>query len=244
MGNGIRYCSCFNKTQRICTDVHVDDDDINNRTHGSLALVHNDKQQLNSASDSERRTLVDLKYSHEYNALTNERSKCMLVDKDYNADIALELVMKCLGDETTNDLNCVVILIKRFQREITKIEKGKFVEYGLKYYLNYLERVNYTCINKHKQIKVKKLLLEILAMIVSVFHRSKQINNTNNNEVIVIKDNNIVYLIHLMQTHLIQILKPSTLTLTTTTRNDVLNIERNLQITNKFISDITNNAIT
>ena len=242
MGNGINNCSCFNKTQRICTDVHINEDDINNQTHGELALVHNDKQQLHSASDSERRTLVDLKYSHEYNALTNEKSKCMLVDKDYNADIALELVMKCLGDETTNDLNCVVILIRRFQREITKIEKGKFVEYGLKYYLNYLERINYTSINKHKQIKVKKLLLEILSMIVSVFHRSKQMNNNNNNEVIVIKDNTIVYLIHLIQTHLIQILKPSTLT---TTRNDVLNIERNLQITNKFISDITsNNAIT
>ena len=239
MGNGFRNCSCFNKTQRICTDVHVDEDDINNRTHGSLALVHNDKQQLHSATDSERRTLVDLKYSHEYNALINESSKCVLVDKDYNADIALELVMKCLGDETTNDLNCVVILIRRFQREITKIEKGKFVECGLKYYLNYLERVNDTSINEHKQIKVKKLLLEILAMIVSLFHRSKQMNN--NNEVIVIKDNKSVYLIHLIQTHLIQILKPST---RTTTQNEVLNIERNLQITNKFISDITSNAIT
>lgn len=235
MGNGIRNCSCFDKTQRICTDVHIEEEDVHNKTHGSLALV-TDKQQLHSASDSERRTLVDLKYSHEYNALTSERSKCMLVDKDYNIEIALELVMKCLGNEM-NDLNCVVILIRRFQKEITKIEKGKFVECGLKYYLNYLERANYNGITEHKRLKVKKLLLEILAMIVSVFHRSKQLSN----EVIIIKDNKIVLLIHLIQTHLIQILKPSTLT---KTRNDVINIEANLQITNKFISDITSNAIT
>jgi transcriptional accessory protein Tex/SPT6 len=54
-------------------------------------------------------------------------------------------------------------------------QKGKFVESGLTYYLNVLKRVNYSYIKESKKFKVRKLIMEILGMIICAYHRCKDL---------------------------------------------------------------------
>lgn len=230
MGNGILGCACVGQKQKINSDIRIDEE--NKAPHESNPII---SDKPNILSDSERNSLIDLKYSTEYNALINSNTKTILIEKNYNIETALDVIQSCLG-KVSNDLNCIVLIICKLHYEIVKLEqKGKFVESGLTYYLSVLKRVNYSHIKESKKFKVRKLILEILGMIICAYHRCKDLKEG----MLFSKDPKIVFLIHLIQTNLIQVLKPSV----SNKNGEVVDMENNLRITKGFLSDIARSVI-
>ena len=161
--------------------------------------------------------------------------KLILIEKNYNIETALDVIHSCLG-KVSSDLNCIVLIICKLHYEIVKLEqKEKFVESGLTYYLNVLKRVNYSYIKESKKFKVRKLIMEILGMIICAYHRCKDLKEG----MMFSKDPKIVFLVHLIQINLVQVLKPSVVN----KNADVVDMENNLRITKGFLSEIVGNVI-
>lgn len=230
MGNGFLGCACVGQKQKINSDIRIDEE-INGPRESNPII--SDKPNL--FSDSDRNSLIDLKYSNEYNALINSNTKTILIEKNYNIETALDVIHSCLG-KVSSDLNCIVLIICKLHYEIVKLEqKEKFVESGLTYYLNVLKRVNYSYIKESKKFKVRKLIMEILGMIICAYHRCKDLKEG----MMFSKDPKIVFLVHLIQINLVQVLKPSVVN----KNADVVDMENNLRITKGFLSEIAGNVI-
>ena len=95
--------------------------------------------------------------------------------------------------------------------------------------------MNYSYIKESKKFKVRKLIMEILGMIICAYHRCKDLKEG----MMFSKDPKIVFLVHLIQINLVQVLKPSVVN----KNADVVDMENNLRITKGFLSEIVGNVI-